>query len=158
MLNLWNLFDVSSIPSELTAQLGILTLFVSFLGLRLYGFILGDPTESVADMAYDLLAANAIFLFPRLFAALGWSSTRQMLTLLDHTRYFSQMIISFRRMAIDLMASLLFIVVFFTGFFVAFSITFGNYSFWTLIILSEGHIFNSNSSIQFPCISPVSNR
>src|SRR5271170_2744825 len=43
----------------------------------------------------------------------------------DHTRYFSQMIISFRRMAIDLLASLLFIVVFFTGFFVAFSVTFG---------------------------------
>ena len=46
--------------------------------------------------------------------------------MLDHTRYFSQMIISFRRMAIDLLASLLFIVVFFTGFFVAFSVTFGN--------------------------------
>ena len=46
--------------------------------------------------------------------------------LLDHTRYFSQMIISFRRMAIDILASLLFIVVFFTGFFVAFSVTFGN--------------------------------
>jgi len=29
-------------------------------------------------------------------------------------------------MAIDLLASLLFIVVFFTGFFVAFSVTFGN--------------------------------
>jgi hypothetical protein len=43
----------------------------------------------------------------------------------DHTRYFSQMIIAFRRMAIDLLASLLFIVVFFTGFFVAFSVTFG---------------------------------
>jgi hypothetical protein len=43
----------------------------------------------------------------------------------DHTRYFSQMIISFRRMAIDLISSLLFIVVFFTGFFVAFSVTFG---------------------------------
>jgi hypothetical protein len=136
MLNLWNLFDVSATVFELTSQLGILTLFISFLGLRLYGFILGDPTESVADTAYDLLAANAIFLFPRLFAALGWSCSRRMLTLLDHTRYFSQMIISFRRMAMDLMASLLFIVVFFTGFFVAFSITFGNYSFWNLTILS----------------------
>lgn len=93
--------------------MGILALFVSFLGLRLYGFIIGDPTQSIADTAYDLLAANAVFLFPRLFAAL------------DHTRYFSQMIISFRRMAIDLLASLLFIVVFFTGFFVAFSVTFG---------------------------------
>lgn len=136
MLNLWNLFDVSATVFELTSQLGILALFMSFLGLRLYGFILGDPTESVADTAYDLLAANAIFLFPRLFAALGWSCSRQMLTLLDHTRYFSQMIISFRRMAMDLMASLLFIVVFFTGFFVAFSITFGNYSLWNLTILS----------------------
>lgn len=53
--------------------MGILTLFVSFLGLRLYGFIIGDPTQSIADTAYDLLAANAIFLFPRLFAALGKS-------------------------------------------------------------------------------------
>ena len=51
--------------------MGILTLFVSFLGLRLYGFIFGDPTQSIADTAYDLLAANAVFLFPRLFAALG---------------------------------------------------------------------------------------
>jgi hypothetical protein len=51
--------------------MGILALFVSFLGLRLYGFILGDPTQSIADTSYDLLAANAVFLFPRLFAALG---------------------------------------------------------------------------------------
>jgi hypothetical protein len=54
--------------------MGILALFVSFLGLRLYGFIFGDPTQSIADTAYDLLAANAIFLFPRLFAALGIST------------------------------------------------------------------------------------
>jgi hypothetical protein len=54
--------------------MGILALFVSFLGLRLYGFIFGDPTQSIADIAYDLLAANAIFLFPRLFAALGMST------------------------------------------------------------------------------------
>jgi hypothetical protein len=105
--------------------MGILTLFVSFLGLRLYGFIFGDPDESVADTAYDLLAANAIFLFPRLFAALGMAHPIKQAYRSDHTRYFSQMIISFRRMAIDLMASLLFIVVFFTGFFVAFSVTFG---------------------------------
>jgi hypothetical protein len=52
--------------------MGILALFVSFLGLRLYGFIFGDPTQSIADTAYDLLAANAVFLFPRLFAALGF--------------------------------------------------------------------------------------
>jgi hypothetical protein len=54
--------------------MGILALFMSFLGLRLYGFIFGDPTQSIADIAYDLLAANAIFLFPRLFAALGMST------------------------------------------------------------------------------------
>ena len=104
--------------------MGILALFVSFLGLRLYGFILGDPTQSIADTSYDLLAANAVFLFPRLFAALGPLLSYSVL-ISDHTRYFSQMIISFRRMAIDLLASLLFIVVFFTGFFVAFSVTFG---------------------------------
>ena len=60
-----------SVP--LTSQMGILTLFVSFLVLRIYGFIFGDPTESITDTAYDLLAANAIFLFPRLFSALGSS-------------------------------------------------------------------------------------
>lgn len=53
--------------------MGILALFVAFLGLRLYGFVAGDPDCSIADTAYDLLAANAIFLFPRLFAALGIS-------------------------------------------------------------------------------------
>jgi len=103
-----------------------LALFISFLGLRVYGFIFGDPKQSIADTAYDLLAANAIFLFPRLFAALGRPDFFPLLTT-DHTRYFSQMIISFRRMAIDLISSLLFIVVFFTGFFVAFSVTFGKF-------------------------------
>lgn len=57
--------------TRLTVQMGILALFVAFLGLRLYGFVAGDPNYSIADTAYDLLAANAIFLFPRLFAALG---------------------------------------------------------------------------------------
>jgi len=51
--------------------MGILTLFVAFLGIRLYGFLIGDPSQAIADTAYDLLAANAVFLFPRLFAALG---------------------------------------------------------------------------------------
>jgi len=57
--------------TSLTIQIGILALFLAFLGLRLYGFVAGDPTFAIADTAYDLLAANAIFLFPRLFAALG---------------------------------------------------------------------------------------
>jgi len=69
--------------------------------------------------------------------------------LLDHTRYFSQMIISFRRMAIDLLASLLFIVVFFTGFFVAFSVTFGNSIWRQLLTSSEGPLFNTDGSVQF---------
>ena len=71
ILNLWNLFDVPPHYLTINKQMGILALFVSFGGLRLYGFILGDPTQSIADTAYDLLAANAVFLFPRLFAALG---------------------------------------------------------------------------------------
>jgi hypothetical protein len=58
----------------LTLQIGILALFVAFLGLRLYGFVAGDPSFAIAYTAYDLLAANAIFLFPRLFAALGMYS------------------------------------------------------------------------------------
>jgi hypothetical protein len=59
------------LANSLTRQIGILSLFVAFLGLRVYGFVAGDPTFAIADTAYDLLAANAIFLFPRLFAALG---------------------------------------------------------------------------------------
>lgn len=60
------------------------------------------------------------------------------------------MIISFRRMAIDLLASLLFIIVFFTGFFVAFSVTFGTHLVWNVLAnwVSEGHLFNKNSGVQ----------
>jgi len=67
------------------------------------------------------------------------------------------MIISFRRMAIDLLASLLFIVVFFTGFFVAFSITFGMPLLLPITYLySEGNIFHANGRIQFLGTSRIS--
>ena len=101
LLNLWNMFDI-----------GMLVLFAAFLFIRLYVFIWEDEFSRMNKVAFDLLGANAIFLFPRLFAAL------------DHIRYFSYMIISFRRMAIDLMASITIIFVFFTGFYVAFCLAF----------------------------------
>lgn len=44
----------------------------------------------MANLAYDVLAADAILLFPRLFSVL------------DHYRYFSQLLIAFRMMARDL--------------------------------------------------------
>ena len=51
-------------------------------------------------------------------------------------------------MAIDLLASLLFIVVFFTGFFVAFSITFGTPRTNVLLTqFSPRNIFNPNGGI-----------
>jgi hypothetical protein len=52
-------------------------------------------------------------------------------------------------MAIDLLASLLFIVVFFTGFFVAFSVTFGNAIVHRLLTRSKGYLFDADGSIQF---------
>jgi hypothetical protein len=53
-------------------------------------------------------------------------------------------------MAIDLLASLLFIVVFFTGFFVAFSVTFGMARLNPFTYIhSEGYLFHANGCIQF---------
>ncbi|ODQ52141.1 hypothetical protein SAICODRAFT_26201 [Saitoella complicata NRRL Y-17804] len=99
LLQMWNLFDLC-----------ILALFVAFLSLRLYGLHQGDPDHKIAETAYDLLATNAIFLFPRLFNAL------------DHVKYFSRMLISFRRMAKNLVTSMLLIFMFYSGFWVAFSV------------------------------------
>jgi len=65
-------------------------------------------------MAYDVLAANAVLLFPRLFSVL------------DHYRYFSQLLIAFRLMAIDLMAVFILILIACSGFFVAFTMAFGH--------------------------------
>jgi hypothetical protein len=103
LMSFWNLFD-----------LGILLLLFGYYCLRIYGAFLTYPrNRDVADQAYDILAANAVLLFPRLFS------------ILDHYRYFSQLLIAFRIMAADLIAVFVLIVIACSGFFVAF-LSFGN--------------------------------
>ena len=104
IMSFWNAFD-----------LGILLLLGSYYCMRLYGILASNAQKHVvAHMAYDILAANAVLLFPRLFSAL------------DHCRYFSQLLIAFRMMAIDLAAVLTLIVISCSGFFVAFTLSFGH--------------------------------
>ncbi|EPS33007.1 hypothetical protein PDE_07968 [Penicillium oxalicum 114-2] len=103
LMSFWNVFD-----------LGILLLLVCYYCLRIYGAFLTYPrNRQVANRAYDLLACNAVLLFPRLFS------------ILDHYRYFSQLLIAFRIMASDLIAVFVLIVVACSGFFVAF-LSFGS--------------------------------
>ena len=107
ILSFWNSFD-----------LGILLLLVCYYCLRLYGILMPDTRKHhVANMAYDVLAANAVLLFPRLFSVL------------DHYRYFSQLLIAFRMMALDLVAVFILILISCSGFFVAFTLSFGNDDF-----------------------------
>ena len=104
ILSFWNAFD-----------LGILLLFVVYYCLRLYGIVLAeDGRIAITHSAYDVLASTAILLFPRLFSVL------------DHYRYFSQLLIAFRMMAQDLMAVLILIVISCSGFFVAFTLSFSD--------------------------------
>lgn len=104
ILSFWNTFDV-----------GILLLLVCFYFMRLCGILMRDSHKhAVADTAYDMLASNAVLLFPRLFSVL------------DHYRYFSQLLIAFRMMAMDLVAVFILIVISCSGFFVAFTLSFGN--------------------------------
>ncbi|KPI39152.1 Calcium channel YVC1 [Cyphellophora attinorum] len=100
----WNTFD-----------LGILLLLFIHLCLRIYGIVMVDVRKhTIANMAYDVLAADAILLFPRLFSVL------------DHYKYFSQLLIAFRMMAQDLMAIFLLILISCSGFFVSLTLSFGN--------------------------------
>lgn len=104
LMSFWNMFD-----------LGILILLFCYYCMRLYGAVMPyTRNRQVADQAYDMLAANAILLFPRLFS------------ILDHYRYFSQLLIAFRIMASDLVAVFLLIIIACSGFFVAFTLSFGN--------------------------------
>ena len=104
IMSFWNAFDV-----------GILLLLMVYYCMRLYGLLLVDVgRHDWNDMAYDVLAANAILLFPRLFSVL------------DHYRYFSQLLIAFRLMAIDLVAVSILILIACSGFFVAFTLSFGD--------------------------------
>jgi hypothetical protein len=100
----WNTFD-----------LGILFLLFVHLCLRIYGIVMPDVRKhATANMAYDILAADAILLFPRLFSVL------------DHYKYFSQLLIAFRMMAQDLTAILVLILISCSGFFVALTLAFGD--------------------------------
>ncbi|KAB8760613.1 hypothetical protein FH972_026605 [Carpinus fangiana] len=104
IMSVWNAFDI-----------GILMLFLAYYLLRLFGIVIAnDDKERVAAMAYDTLASTAVLLFPRLFS------------LLDHYRYFSQLLIAFRLMAQDLAAVLVLIVISCSGFFVAFTFSFSD--------------------------------
>ncbi|KAJ5297343.1 hypothetical protein N7508_007592 [Penicillium antarcticum] len=103
LMSFWNLFD-----------LGILLLLFAYYCLRIYGSFLTYPrSQLVTDQAFDVLAATAPLLFPRLFS------------ILDHYRYFSQLLIAFRIMASDLIAVFVLIVIACSGFFVAF-LSFGD--------------------------------
>ncbi|KAF2277391.1 uncharacterized protein EI97DRAFT_289836 [Westerdykella ornata] len=103
IMSVWNAFD-----------LGILFMFMVYYVLRLYGILITDAERhSIARMAYDVLGATAVLLFPRLFSAL------------DHARYFSQLLIAFRMMALDLIAVMVLIIIACSGFFVAFTLAFG---------------------------------
>lgn len=105
LMSFWNVFDV-----------GILLILLAHYCLRLYGILMPDARKhSTANWAYDVLAMNAVLLFPRLFSVL------------DHYRYFSQLLIAFRMMAADLVAVFILIVIACSGFFVAFTLSFGNY-------------------------------
>ena len=107
LASVWSTFDI-----------GILILFSLYYVLRILGAIVSDAYEqTMAFMAYDVLAASAVLLFPRLFS------------LLDHYRYFSQLLIAFRHMAQDLAAVLFLITITCSGFFVAFSMSFGQEDF-----------------------------
>ncbi|KKY27003.1 putative cation channel family [Phaeomoniella chlamydospora] len=104
LASFWNTFD-----------LGILMLLVAHLCLRIYGIVVPDARKHhTADTAYDVLAAAAVLLFPRLFSVL------------DHYRYFSQLLIAFRIMATDFLAIFALIVISCSGFFVALTLSFGN--------------------------------
>ncbi|EFE41845.1 hypothetical protein TRV_03413 [Trichophyton verrucosum HKI 0517] len=104
LMSFWNMFDV-----------GILVLLLIYYVLRLYGAIVPQNQKAyAAGLAYDTLAANAVLLLPRLFSVL------------DHYRYFSQLLIAFRMMAADLIAVLILIIIACSGFFVAFTFSFGD--------------------------------
>jgi len=100
----WNTFDV-----------GILLLLFAYLCLRLCGVAIPDDNINkihITNTAYDVLATTAILLFPRLFSVL------------DHYRYFSQLIIAFRMMAADMLAIFVLIIIFCSGFLVALTFAF----------------------------------
>lgn len=102
ILSFWNLFDF-----------GILLMLIFYYMLRLYGVFLVDA-KRLNELAYDILAANGILLLPRIFSVL------------DHYQYFSQLLIAFRLMALDLAAVLILVLICCSGFFVFFTMSKSN--------------------------------
>ena len=105
IMSVWNAFD-----------LGILGLFIVYYILRIWCVAVADAHNQhrIASMAYDVLASTAILLFPRAFSVL------------DHYKYFSQLLIAFRLMAQDLIAILVLIIITCSGFFVCFTLSFSS--------------------------------
>jgi hypothetical protein len=99
IMSFWNIFD-----------LGILLLLIVYYFMRVYGVFLIDANQW-NEMAYDVLAANAILLLPRIFSVL------------DHHPYFSQLLIAFRLMAVDLAAIFILVLISCSGFFVFFTLS-----------------------------------
>lgn len=102
IMSVWNALD-----------LGILLLFLAYYVLRVYGILIpATRKQDTSHMAYDVLASTAVLLFPRAFS------------ILDHYKYFSQLLIAFRLMVQDMVAILVLIVISCSGFFVAFTLSF----------------------------------
>lgn len=99
IMSYWNIVD-----------LGILLFLIIYYGMRLCGVFLVDSVRW-NEMAYEVLAVNAILLFPRIFSVL------------DHYPYFSQLLIAFRFMAEDLVALFVVILISCSGFFVFFTLS-----------------------------------
>jgi hypothetical protein len=99
IMSFWNIFD-----------LGILLLFIVYYCMRICAVFVLDPRKW-NDNAYDVLAANAILLLPRIFSVL------------DHYQYFSQLLLAFRLMAIDLAAVFVLVMITCSGFFVFFTMS-----------------------------------
>lgn len=95
IMSFWNIFD-----------LGILVLLIIYYCMRIYTVFLVGSHDGVD--AYDILAANAVLLLPRIFSVL------------DHYPYFSQIILAMKIMSVDLAAVFVLIFVSCSGFFVFF--------------------------------------
>lgn len=95
IMSFWNIFD-----------LGILVLLIIYYCMRIYTVFLVDSHTGVD--AYNVLAANAVLLLPRIFSVL------------DHYPYFSQILLAMRIMSVDLAAVFVLIFISCSGFFVFF--------------------------------------
>ena len=101
IMSFWNVFD-----------LGILLLLLVYFCMRIYGVFVVDA-HSWNQMAYDVLAANGILLLPRILSAL------------DRSNYFSQLLLAFRVIIVDMAAVFLVVLVSCSGFFVFFTLSRG---------------------------------